>query len=356
MTAAEEIALGERRKQEEAARQAEAAKKALAAKQEALIGEQRKAQEAGKATLSINPVAEPAAAEKTATTPASSGLYSDAYYQAIRDKYLSQATSAEEQEAARQRRSQLAGAGVLSGTAYDTLQANRLGEITRAADEAVATAMIEAPEKERADLESQISTLAPLATAENASDEVKALYNQLLAKRFGITTGTTTTTSKTGTDTGAATGTINFLPEETAAEKQKSEYAANEPAYNEAATNYANIMEKIPGWITDTANSNRASYQAYQRLEDLASKLSAQTMTAAELTEFNKLLAAFKRAGLVGNYNESVFADLGYGSKATSALPSSTVTANYIGPQGQVISASQYATLLPNQKVYYRAI
>lgn len=105
----------------------------------------------------------------------------------------------------------------------------------------------------------------------------------------------------------------------TPAEKIERTNIEQAAAYGDALAAYSGIIDKIPGWITDSRNSKRASYKAYQRMEELYSKLEIigaggqATMSAEELAEFNQLVEAMKKGGMVGNYTETVFTELGYG-------------------------------------------
>jgi hypothetical protein len=221
--------------------------------------------------------------------------------------------------------------------------------------------------------QTNINNLKALAESPNATQQDIENYRAALAGRAPVTvgqpatgtTGTLTPADKTtiqgqieilkNTDYAANEGSVATLNDLTnklmgttgqqyykysAAAKKAADVTENKEQYVNAGNSYKQVSEKIPGWITDPANANRASYQANERMEELSYKIDEGTASLDELGEFNKLIAAFKKGGNAGNYNEAVFEALGYGTKATgaaSALPQmvqNTAMPNYPGLPG----------------------
>lgn len=232
------------------------------------------------------------------TAPATTGTpkkYSPEYYEKIRTGILGQLQSPAEKEAARLRRSQLAGSGILSGSAYDTLQTQRVGEVETEADQAVNQAMIEGAEYEAgsnerklATLKDQIDILAPLANAAGASAEIKKQYNKLVAEYLEISGEVGGLPAPVDPGTGTQTGTGPNYPYD--AIKNPTGYKAP----GQEPIDYT--MPKAPGEANKT------------RRETAAPQLSrASTLIESNLPIITKLYDAMKSGGNPEGINKEKF-------------------------------------------------
>lgn len=143
----------------------------------------------GPASLTGGKITAPAGAS---VAPA---LYSPEYYSQIRSGVESQLTSPEFAEEARRRRSQMAGIGVLSGTAYDAAQTGRVQDIRRSADTAVQQAMLEgakyqaeAPERRKKELSDRAAMLKDYVGKGNT--ELDAEYDKIMRELTGMPVST----------------------------------------------------------------------------------------------------------------------------------------------------------------------
>jgi hypothetical protein len=198
----------------------------------------------------------------------------------LRESILAEATSPAEQEAARLRRSELAGRGILSGSAYDIAQAQRYGEIETEAGKAVREAKIKGAEYEAGLPSEQIAALQPLIESGSATPEIKTMYNRLMREKLGIPE---TTTAAGPGQQGAPTGGIDFtLPYTKAggAAKQaeiSTTKATLAPQLIEAKSAYAPVYQTVSRLIGGShihQQSNPAKdFTAYT---SLAARLDAQ--------------------------------------------------------------------------------
>lgn len=242
--------------------------------------------------------------------PATPALYSPEYYDLIRQRYMGQASSPAAQETARQERSRLAGLGVLSGSAYDVAQRQRYGQLSQRADEAVGQAMLEgarykaeAPERERAEIESQLSLLQPIVAAGGADEATMNLYNELMQKRFGITPK-----PKAEIPADVAPGQYVSPQEETQYDfagmyepaQQKTEMA-NEIIT--AQSNFEPVYEQITYQLNtgDLEQSENVVQDFYSKYQPLANKLDAiaanpnAVYDPQEIATLNKWTQAFQQ-------------------------------------------------------------
>jgi len=131
----------------------------------------------------VTPVEEPPG---TSPVPSSTdALYTPEYIRLAKERYLAGLTSPEEKERARQLRSELAGMGVLSGSAFDVEQGRRVGEYQRGAEEMgrgleMENIQYQSPEAIRGRARELLSILLPLAQQPGASQELKDKVNSLL--------------------------------------------------------------------------------------------------------------------------------------------------------------------------------
>lgn len=242
-------------------------------------------------------------------------IYTPEYYDQVRDKYMSQLTGSEAQEKARQRRSSLAGAGVLGGTAFDRGQEQYVGEVRRGADTAVRESMLEgaewergAPEREMKLIDDQLAILGPIATQPGADPQVVNIYNKLMGKRFGIEPTTSETPAPPpserlpGHEPPPQPGLelIDFTPPVSRVDKTIANIEDKMPEIATAAKDYGYISDNIPGWVTDNKQNTPAA-KAWRRYDELARTIQAiqegspVSISSEELAEFNTLSDAFTR-------------------------------------------------------------
>jgi hypothetical protein len=253
------------------------------------------------APVGTTPVATPIAEEAEEATPA---LYSPEYYSALRESVLGEATSPAEQERARALRSEMAGKGILSGSAFDVAQTQRLGEFETEAEKTVREAKLKGAEYEAGSPDTQIAALQPLIESGSATPEIKAMYNRLMRKKLGLPE---TTTAAVPGQQGAPTGGIDFtLPYTKAggAAKQaeiSTQKATLAPQLIQAKSDYSPVYQVVSRLIGGShihQQSNPA--KDFTAFTSLAARLDAQESdpnvapSAADVDLLSRYTKAFK--------------------------------------------------------------